>query len=99
MVAQRKTIKAVARYDVAGQVSHVLTISRQGFYHTYMSLVANSASQMREQAPVNTTPDLDLPTSKKVLQLARAVMGTNFNENDSLCKFCPSLTRVSSVTR
>ncbi|KAL0026270.1 hypothetical protein WJX77_007445 [Trebouxia sp. C0004] len=84
VVAQRKSISAIARYDAAGQVSHVLTISRQGFYHTYMSLVANSASQMQMQAPVNTTPDLDLPTSKKVLELARAVLGANFNANDSL---------------
>ena len=86
VVAQRKSISAIARYDAAGQVSHVLTISRQGFYHTYMSLVANSATQMQMQAPVNTTPELDLPTSKKVLELARAVMGANFNVNDSLCE-------------
>jgi len=86
VVAQKKSIRAIARYDAAGQVSHVLTISRQGFYHTYTSLVANSATQMQMQAPVNTTPDLDLPTSKKVLEMARAVMGANFNANDSLCK-------------
>ena len=87
VVAQRKTIQAVARYDATGQVSHVLTITRQGFHHTYMSLVANSASQMQLQAPVNTTPALDLPTSKKVLDLARAVMGAGFDNNDSLCKY------------
>ena len=86
VVAQRKSISAVARYDAAGQVSHVLTITRQGFYHTYMSLVAGSASQMQMQAPVNTTPELDLPTSKRVLKLAQAIMGANFNANDSLCK-------------
>ncbi len=86
VVAQRKSISAVARYDAAGQVSHVLTITRQGFYHTYMSLVAGSASQMQMQAPVNTTPELDLSTSKRVLKLAQAIMGANFNANDSLCK-------------
>ncbi len=86
VVAQRKSITAIARYDAAGQVSHVLTITRQGFYHTYMSLVAGSASQMQMQAPVNTTPELDLPNSKRVLKLAQAIMGANFNANDSLCK-------------
>lgn len=99
VVAQRKTIQAVARYDATGQVSHVLTISRQGFHHTYMSLVANSASQMQLQAPVNTTPALDLPTSKKVLDLARAVMGAGFDDNDSLCKYARHLLLFWSYAR
>ena len=90
VVAQRKTIKAVASYDTKGQAKHVFAITRQGMYHSYLSLVAGTASQMNMQAPVNAFGD-DLATPKKILELAKAVLGKGFNENDSLCKHTPLL--------
>ena len=85
VVAQRKTIKAVASYNSKGQASHVFSITRQGMYHSYLQLVAGSTNQMNMQSPVNAFGE-DLTTPKKILELAKAVMGKGFNENDTLCK-------------
>ena len=87
VVAQRKTIKAVASYNAKGNLSHVFSISRQGFHHTFPTLVASTASQMQMTAPVNAFGE-DLATPKKILELTRAVMGSGFSINDSLCKLC-----------
>ena len=84
VVAQRKTIKAVARYSANGRVAHVLTVSRQGLHHSYLTLIADTPSQMLTQAPVYDNGDI--AHSKKVLQVASTLMGESFNENDSLCK-------------
>ena len=84
-MAQRKTIKAIASYNSKGQASHVFSITRQGMYHSYLQLVAGSANQMNMQSPVNAFGE-DLATPKKILELAKAVMGKGFNEHDTLCK-------------
>lgn len=86
VVAQRKTVKAVARFDAHGQVMQVFTITRQGFHHSHLQLIAGNASQMNLQAPVNANGDL--AHSQRVLQLVRAVMAKGFNEKDTLCKSC-----------
>lgn len=86
VVGQRKTINAVASYDFKGDLLHVFSITRQGLYHSYLSLIASTASQMQSQSPVNSFGE-DLATPKSLLEMVKAVMGKSFNADDSLCKF------------
>lgn len=85
VVLQRKTIRAVARYGENGQVTHVLSISRQGFHHSHLTLVVGNAKQTRRQATINAAETTMAPQS--VLELTRSVMQKSYNNSDSVCKF------------
>ena len=84
VVLQRKTIRAVARHGENGQVTHVLSISRQGFHHTHLTLVVGNAKQTRRQATINAAETTMDPQS--VLALTKGVMHESYNSTDSVCK-------------
>ena len=90
VVLQRKTIRAVARHGENGQVTHVLSISRQGFHHSHLTLVAGNAKQTRRQATVNAAETTMDPQA--VLMLTKGVMRESYNSTDSVCKFPSSCT-------
>ena len=87
VVSQRKTICAVACHGKRGQVSSVMSISRQGMHHSHLTLVAGSARQTRKQAPVNAAETTVDP--EHVLSLTKGVMHGSYNSTDSVCKFLP----------
>ena len=90
VVSQRKTIRAVARHGEHGQVTHVLSISRQGMHHSHLTLVTGGAKESRLQAPVNAAENTVDPQT--VLQLTKGVMHDSYNKTDSVCKsFLPAM--------
>ena len=93
VVLQRKTIRAVARHGENGLVTHVLSISRQGFHHSHLSLVVGNAQQTRKQSTINAAETTMDPQA--VLKLTRGVMNESYNSTDSVCK---SLQKLSSCT-
>ena len=84
VVLQRKTIRAVARHGENGLVTHVLSISRQGFHHSHLTLVAGNAQQTRRQSTINAAETTMDPQA--VLKLIRGVMHESYNSSDSVCK-------------
>ena len=84
VVLQRKTIRAVARHGENGQVTHVLSVSRQGFHHSHLTLVVGNAKQTRRQATINAAETTMDPQA--VLVLTKGVMRESYNSTDSVCK-------------
>ena len=84
VVSQRRTIRAAARHGENGQVTHILSISRQGMHHSHLTLVAGSAKETRMQAPITASETTLNPQA--VLSLIKGVMRESYNQTDSVCK-------------
>lgn len=90
VVSQRKTIRAAARHGENGQVTHVMSISRQGMHHSHLTLVAGDAKESNMQATINAAENTVDPQA--VLSLTKGIMHDSFNKTDSVCKFLANHT-------
>lgn len=84
VVSQRRTIRAAARHGESGQVSHILSVSRQGMHHSHLTLVAGTAEETRMATITSSETTLN---AQAVLSLTKGVMRESYNRTDSICKF------------
>ncbi|KAL3151781.1 hypothetical protein ABBQ38_012755 [Trebouxia sp. C0009 RCD-2024] len=80
-LSQRRTIRAAARHGESGQVSHILSVSRQGMHHSHLTLVAGTAEETRMATITSSETTLN---AQAVLSLTKGVMRESYNRTDSI---------------